>query len=61
MTPIVIDFVDVYLNGMCAVFDLDGEQIPQYQGYWIEKCKEIEEWILANPEAHVTIYRNVDY
>lgn len=29
--------VMVFPNGMCAVFDAEGQQISFYQGYWREK------------------------
>lgn len=32
-----IDKVIVWQNGMVMVFDSDGNQIPAYQGVWLEK------------------------
>lgn len=33
----MIKHVLVFLNGMVAVFDEKGEQLPEYQGRWNEK------------------------
>lgn len=46
-----INKVYVFTNGMCMVFDKDGEQIPEYQGRW----EEVSDSILKDKPAEVTI------
>lgn len=47
----MIAAVFVFANGMVAVTDSHGQQIPAYQGTWAEK----REAILRDKPAHVVV------
>ncbi len=36
-----VSSVYIFPNGMVAVFDSKGEQVPELQGEWTEKAKQI--------------------
>ncbi len=36
----------IFSNGNCAIFDQHGKQMPQFQGIWSEKRKEVYEQII---------------
>jgi hypothetical protein len=42
-TDRVIRAVFVYPNGMCAVTDQFGQQMPEFQGRWAEVEKKVRE------------------
>lgn len=50
----VIEAVYRFPNGMVMVFDIEGKQIPRYQGKW----SEMRELIEANSPDHVSIKHN---
>lgn len=47
--------VFVFANGMVAVTDEHGQQIPEYQGRWMEK----REAILRDKPPHVRVQGGV--
>jgi hypothetical protein len=56
-TPGFIKTVMIFQNGLCAVFNEAGRQMPEYQGRWDKMESAIQSAVAAHPEYPVTFER----